>query len=143
MSCIEECISEREYRRLEEGLVKVATYQMFGRNAECNKYLTGVSDTGTRHLFSGTQGLNEELEVEKENRNVLCVVLSVRAWCMCCGSVRPTVVFMMRVEELLGDRYADFEVLNRIEKTSYVLETELWEQNFKSLLRNLLRTCGR
>ena len=27
-----------------------------------------------------------------------------------------------------------FEVLNSVEKTSYVLGSELWEQNFKSLL---------
>ena len=41
----------------------------------------------------------------------------------------------MKLEELLGDRYADFEALNSVEKTSYVLGSELWEQNFKSLLR--------
>ena len=32
------------------------------------------------------------LKSEKENRNVPCVVLSVRAWCMCCGSVQLIVV---------------------------------------------------
>ena len=40
--------------------------------------------------------------------------------------------FMLTLEELLGDRCADFEVLNSVEKTSYVLGSELWEQNFKS-----------
>ena len=39
--------------------------------------------------------------------------------------------FMVKLEELLGDRYADFEVLNSVEKTSDVLGSE---QNFKSLL---------
>ena len=43
--------------------------------------------------------------------------------------------FLLKLEELLGDRYADFEALNSVEKTSYVLGSELWEQNFKSLLR--------
>ena len=43
--------------------------------------------------------------------------------------------FLLKLEELLGDRYADFETLNSVEKTSYVLGSELWEQNFKSLLR--------
>ena len=45
-----------------------------------------MHDAGTRLLFkfrSGTRGLNEELgrhiEVEKENWNVLSVVVSVRA----------------------------------------------------------------
>ena len=44
---------------------------------------------------------------------------------MCCGSVQLVVVysiyragFMLKLEELLGDRYADFEVLNSVEKTS-------------------------
>ena len=41
---------------------------------------------------------------------------------MCCGSVRLTVVvelvFMVNLEELLGDRHADFEVQNSVEKTS-------------------------
>ena len=42
---------------------------------------------------------------------------------------------MLKLEELLGDRYANFEALNSVEKTSYVLGSELWEQNFKTLLR--------
>ena len=58
---------------------------------------------------------------------------------MYCGSVQLIVVvqasFLLKLEELLGDMYADFEALNRVEKTSYVLGSELWEQNFKSLLR--------
>ena len=37
---------------------------------------------------------------------------------------------MVKFEELLGDRYADFELPNSIEKMSYVLGSELWEQNF-------------
>ena len=58
---------------------------------------------------------------------------------MCCGSVWLIVAscrarYMLKLEELLGDRYADFEVLNNVEKTSYALGSELWEQNFKSLL---------
>ena len=56
-------------------------YKMLGK-----KYLHGVSDAGTRLLFkfrSGMHGLNDELEVEKANWTVLCVVLSVRTWCIC------------------------------------------------------------
>ena len=33
--------------------------------------------------------------------------------------------FLLKLEELLGDKYADFE-----EKESYVLGSELWEKNF-------------
>ena len=42
--------------------------------------------------------------------------------------------FLLKLEELLGDRYmyVDFEALNSVEKTSYVLGSELGEQNFKS-----------
>ena len=43
--------------------------------------------------------------------------------------------FLLKLEELLGDRYADFEGLNSVEKKSHVLGSELREQNFKSLLR--------
>ena len=59
----------------------------FGKNVEFKKYLHGVSDAGTRLVRSGMHGLSEEL-----GRNVLCVVLSVRAWCTCCGSVQLIVV---------------------------------------------------
>ena len=47
---------------------------------------------------------------------------------------------MVKLEEMLGDRYADLDLLNSIEKTSYVLGSELWG---KSLLRSILQTCGR
>ena len=42
--------------------------------------------------------------------------------------------FLLKLEELLRDRYADFEALNSVEKKSYVLGSEIWEKNFKSLL---------
>ena len=48
-------------------------------------YLQHSSST----LFSDS---GSGIEVEKANLNVLCVVLSVRVWCMCCGSVRLIVV---------------------------------------------------
>ena len=38
MSCVEECISERECRKFEEGLAKLAMYKTFGKNAEFRKY---------------------------------------------------------------------------------------------------------
>ena len=97
ISCLEECISERECRTFEEGLhnkVKLAMYKTFGKNVEFKKYLHGVSDAGTRLLFrSGTRGLNEELgRHEGREGKLVCVVLSVRAWSMCCVSVRLIVV---------------------------------------------------
>ena len=52
---------------------------------------------------------------------------------MCCGSVQHIVV-TEKLQELLGDCYADFDLLINVEKTSYVLGTEHWEKNFKSVL---------
>ena len=42
--------------------------------------------------------------------------------------------FTEKLQELLGDSYADFDLLSNVEKTSYVLVSEHWEKNFKSLL---------
>ena len=67
LAYVEECISERESRRFEEGLntkVKLDIYKRFGKSVEFKKYLHGVCDTGSRLLFkfrSGMHGLNEEL----------------------------------------------------------------------------------
>ena len=67
MACVEECVSEREGRKFEERLstkVKLDIYKRFGKNIEFKKYLHGICDTGSRHLFkfrSGTHSLNEEL----------------------------------------------------------------------------------
>ena len=67
LACVEECISERESRRFEEGLntkVKLDIYKRFGKSVEFKKYLRGICDAGSRLLFKfrlGTHGLNEEL----------------------------------------------------------------------------------
>ena len=114
-------------------------------NVEFKKYLHGVSDAGTRLLFkfrSETHGLNEELGRQRGREGKMeCTLCSAECesvvhvlWeCSAYSSSRAS--FLWKLEELLGDRYADFEALNSVEKTSYVLGSELWEQNFKSLLR--------
>ena len=146
--CVEECISERECRKFEEGLnnkLKLAMYKIFGKNVE----LHGVSDAGTRLLFkfrSGMHGLNEELgrqrgregKLECTLRGAECESVVHVLWeCSAYSSSRAN--FLLKLEELLGDRYADFEALNSVEKTSYVVGSELWEQNFKYLLRFYLK----
>ena len=48
MACVEECISERESRKFEEGLntkVKLDMYKRFGKSIEFKKYLHGICDT--------------------------------------------------------------------------------------------------
>ena len=64
LGCIDECISERDCRKFEEGLDNKVKLAIYGKRVEFKKYLHGVSDAGTRLLFkfsSGTHGLNEEL----------------------------------------------------------------------------------
>ena len=87
-------------------------------------------------------GLNEELGRHRGREGKLeCALCGAECesvvhvlWeCSAYSSSRAS--FLLKLEELLGDRYADFEALNSVEKTSYVLGSELWEQNFKSLLR--------
>ena len=44
---------------------------------------------------------------------------------------------MEKLHELLGNRYAEFYKLNSIEKTAYVLGSELWEYDFDDLLSSV------
>ena len=42
--------------------------------------------------------------------------------------------FMKKLQELLEDDYEDFESLENVEKSSFVLGSELWESKFDGLL---------
>ena len=42
--------------------------------------------------------------------------------------------FLKKLQELLGDKYIYFYSLNYLENTSYVLGSELWEDDISSLL---------
>ena len=42
--------------------------------------------------------------------------------------------FMKKIQEFLEDDYEDFESLGNVEKSSYVLGSELWESKFDGLL---------
>ena len=60
MACEEECISERESRRFEEGIktkVKLDIYEWFGKSVEFKKYLHEVCDAGSRLLSKGLSAL--------------------------------------------------------------------------------------
>ena len=96
-----------------------------------------MSDVGSRLLFkfrSGTHGLNEELSGhrgrEEKVERTLCgaeceSVVNVLQRCAAYSNYRLTFL-----EMLLGDKYIDFDYL---EKTSYVLGSELWEDYFSLL----------
>ena len=43
-------------------------------------------------------------------------------------------IFVEKLREVLGDRYVNFDKLNSIEKTAYVLGSELWEYDFDHLI---------
>ena len=90
---------------------------------------------------SGTHGLNEELGRHRgregktecslcgnECENVSHVLWECSAYC----STRAS--FMKKLQELLEDDYEDFESLEYVEKSSYVLGSELWESKFNGLL---------
>ena len=82
---------------------------------------------------SGTHGHNEELGRHRGREG--------KSECTLCGAEYESVVhvlweysaysgsrasFMLKLEELLGDMYEDFEVLNSVGNTSYELVSELW-----------------
>ena len=142
LACVEECISGRE-SRFEEGLntkVKLDIYKRFGKSVEIKKYLHGVCDAGSRLLFkfrSGTHGLNEELGRHRGREGKTecslcgdeCENVSHVLWeCSAYSSTRAC--FIKKLQELLED----FESLDKVEKSSYVLGSEPWESKFDGLL---------
>ena len=52
--------------------------------------------------------------------------------CSAYSSTRAS--FMKKLQELLEDDYEDFESLENVEKSFYVLGSELWESKFNGLL---------
>ena len=112
-------------------------HKKLGKRVEFKKYLHGVSDAGTRLLFKFRSGTHGWLGRHRGREGKL--------ECTLCGSECESVVhvlwectsrasFTEKLQELLGDSYADFDLLSNVEKTSYVLGSEHWEKNFKSLL---------
>ena len=145
MACVEECISERESRKFEEGLntkVKLDMYKHFGKSVEFKKYLHGICNTGSLSLdrvhkvkmknwvgrHRGREGKTECSLCGNECENVSHVLWECSAY----SSTRAS--FMKKLQELLEDDYEDFGSLENVEKSSYVLGSELWESKFDGLL---------
>ena len=89
----------------------------------------------------GTHGLNEELGRHKGREGKTecslcgdeCENVSHVLWeCSAYSSTRAC--FIKKLQELLEDEYEDFESLDKVEKSSYVLGSELWESKFDGLL---------
>ena len=86
-------------------------------------------------------GLNEELGKHRGREGTTecslcgneCENVSHVLWeCSTYSSTRAS--FMKRLQELLEDDYEDFESLENVEKSSYVLGSELWESKLDVLL---------
>ena len=87
----------------------------------------GVSDAGTRLLFkfrSGTHGLNEELGRHRGRGKLECTLCGAECesvvhvlWeCTAYSSSRAS--FTEKLQELLGDSYAYFDLLSNVGKMS-------------------------
>ena len=88
-----------------------------------------------------THGLNEELGRHRGREGKTecslcgdeCENVSHVLWeCSAYSSTRAC--FIKKLQELLEDEYEDFESLDKVEKSSYVLGSELWESKFDGLL---------
>ena len=51
-----------------------------------------------------------------------------------CSAYSSTRASFKKLQEFLEDDYEDFESLENVEKSSYVLGSELWESKFDGLL---------
>ena len=51
-----------------------------------------------------------------------------------CSAYSIRACFIKKLQELLEDKYEDFESLDKVEKSSYVLGRGLWESKFDGLL---------
>ena len=93
-----------------------------------------MADAGSRllcKLRSGTHGLNEELGRYRGREGNIgrmsCVVMSVRVSVMCCGSVQHT-------GEAIGNGFECFDTLDSLGKSCFILDSELLEEHFDSVL---------
>ena len=69
----------------------------------------------------------------KEGKGACCLVTSVN---QCCGSGLPMCRsdFTAKLQDFLGEGFQDFQSLDSQGKSSFVLGSELREENFSSLL---------
>ena len=103
-----------------------------------------MADAGSRLLFkfrSGTHGLNEQLgrhrgregNKECELCGNECESVSHALWeCSAYSSSRAD--FLLKLQEKLGNGFKRFDALDSVGKLSFILGSELLEENFDSLL---------
>ena len=90
---------------------------------------------------SATHNLNEELGRHRGREGKRecslcegeCENVSHLLWeCSAYSSTRAC--FMKKLQELIENEYEDFESLDMVEKSSYVLGSDLWESKLNGLL---------
>ena len=89
-------------------------------------YTHGLNEELGRHR--GREGKTECSLCGDESENVSHVLWECSAY----SSARAC--FIKKLQKLLEDEYEDFESLDKVEKLSYVLGSELWESKFDGLL---------
>ena len=50
--------------------------------------------------------------------------------CVCSPYSCSRACFIKKLQQFLEDEYEDFELLDKVEKSSYVLGSELWDSKF-------------
>ena len=89
---------------------------------------------------SGMHGLNEELGRHRGREGKTecflcgdeCENVSQVLWeCSAYSSTRAC--FIKKLQELIEDKYADFESLDTLDKSSYMVGSELWQSKFDEL----------
>ena len=104
-----------------------------------------MADAGSRLLFrfrSGTHGLNEELGRHRGSREGNkecelcgneCESVSHVLWeCLIYSSSRAD--FLLELQEKLGNEFECFNSLDSLDKSIFILGSELWKDHFNSLL---------
>ena len=70
----------------------------------------------------------------RTRKSVCCVRMSVGVLVLHCGIVQYSVLELNLLQASLGGSYACFEAMQSLDKSSFVLGNELWEEHFESLL---------
>ena len=105
---------------------------------------------GDRARFSGDNCVVERWEPEQDPGNCVCYTsrplppgqvwqttilnTTTRRWRygLVSGCIRAQ--FLVKLKASLGGSYARFETMSSLDKSSFVLGNELWEEHFESLL---------
>ena len=142
LSVVRESINEWESEKFMEGRdskVNLSLYRVLCETL-VKKYLHGARDAGISLDQVYTHCLRSWVYIEegRGESNAYCVMMNVRVFSRVLYGcpVYSTQIndFMCKLQVLLRDRFEDFESLDNFEKASFVLDSELGEDDFSSML---------